>query len=75
MIHEIKVKPEQLQNLIDCRQKAIVIHNDKGFQRGDTVRIKDSYPFTEHLFEINHVDSGHGIDRYFVVLSVTYLND
>lgn len=74
MIHDIKATPESLKNLIDCRQKAIIIHNDKDFQRGDTVRIT-SYPHVEHLFEISHIAFGNGIKEHFVVLSVTYLND
>lgn len=74
MIHDIKATPEILKNLIECRKKAIIIHNDKDFQRGDTVRITSPYPYVAHLFEISHVAFGNGIKEHFVVLSVTYLN-
>ena len=74
MIHDLQIEQNYLDNLLSGKKKSEIRINDRDYQRGDTLRFKD-YPFSgetiEHLFEITHIHSGIGLDKNYIVLSVS----
>jgi ASC-1-like (ASCH) protein len=75
MIHKLKIQKEYLDGLTSGRKKCEIRINDRDYQRGDVLQFYD-YSKTEpveHLFEVTHIHSGLGMDRNYVVLSVSEL--
>ena len=44
MHHDLKCVPKQFQPVYDKKMKAIVRENDRKYQIGDTVTLKEGYP-------------------------------
>lgn len=77
MIHDLKIEPNYLENLLAGIKKSEVRFNDRDYQRGDILRFRQ-YPLygapIEYLFEITHIHSGLGMMQNYVVLSVKFLD-
>ena len=75
MIHNLKIEPNYLDNLVSGIKKAEIRCNDRDYQRGDVLRFKDyrHSETIEHFFEITHIHSGLGLERNYVMLSVVEL--
>ena len=77
MIHDLKIEPNYLDNLVSGLKRAEIRFNDRDYQKGDTLRFKDyrGLDIKEYLFEILHIHSGLGMERGYVVLSVMRIGD
>lgn len=76
--HSIKCKPEYFQPIIEGRRTAEVRENDRDYQEGDTLLIKEFDPKTAEGYtgrstmrKVTHVLKGFpAVDRNYVVLSL-----
>ena len=71
MIHDLKIKNEYLDNLINGRKRVEIRLNDRDYQKGDILRFNDYRKLepTEYMFEITHIHSGFGMKENYVALS------
>ena len=68
MIHELKIEPNYLQNLLDGKKKAEIRFNDRDYQVGDELLFKTADAILS--FRVTHIHSGYGLDNGFVILSI-----
>ena len=80
MIHTIKIR-ESFANAVNCGDKTFEVRkNDRGYQKGDTVRfivLYDSdgcemlnHPLMKKEYEITYVLSGYGIENGYCVFGI-----
>ena len=72
-IHVLKVKTEFFAELVTGRKTCEIRHNDRDFQKGDTVVLcENNGVFTgkELRYEVTHVLSGWGLQENYVALSL-----
>ncbi|NIT58401.1 MAG: DUF3850 domain-containing protein [Aliifodinibius sp.] len=72
MVHDLKIEPNYLENLVSGIKKTEIRFNDRDYQRGDTLRFWDYSKLEpkEYLFEVTHIHSGLGLKEGYVALSV-----
>lgn len=76
-IHEIKLKIEFCDDVLNGRKSFEIRHNDRGYQAGDKVkfipvreRVNASHPIEQETYLITYVLSGWGIQEDWVVFSI-----
>ena len=81
MIHNLKITPERLSNLIAGNKKAELRLNDRDYQMSDVLEFDKDDPLYESKrlgitlkspvhFLITHIHSGLGLEPGYVMLSV-----
>lgn len=76
MEHELKCWPEFFAPMVSGEKPFDVRRNDRGFQRGDTILLREWNPNTKEYtgrdvrFEVSYVLSGWGIAPEHVVLGL-----
>ena len=88
-IHELKTDPEPFQSLWDGQKKAEVRRDDRGYQEGDLLTLKETRMTStmagvlriEPIFtgrsiqaRITHIQRGYGLPDGLVVLSLDVLS-
>lgn len=82
MIHELKIRKQFADAIVENRKTFEVRVNDRGFNAGDLVRFtvvdekkqKVNHPINKRTYEITYVLSGHhGISDGFVVFGIAYV--
>ena len=83
MVHDIKIKEQYADAIIDGRKTFEVRLNDRGYNAGDEVRFKVfsddrlrkyTHPIDSHLYVITYVHSGYGLEKDFVVFGIEKRN-
>ena len=82
MIHEIKLLVTFADAVLDGRKNFEVRENDRGYQRGDTVRFivvdkagkRVEHPLETEEFVITYVLSGWGIKDGYVVFGISRIS-
>ena len=73
MKHQLKIKDNYLERLLDGTKKAEIRLNDRDYQLGDILEFKKYESLGEvyiHNFKITHIHSGLGLEYNYVILSV-----
>lgn len=82
MIHELKIRKQFADAIVENRKTFEVRINDRGFNAGDLVRFtvtdevtgkKVDHPINKRTYEITYVLSGYGIRDGFVVFGIAYV--
>ena len=79
MLHELKIKEEFADAIIHGDKTFEIRINDRGFQKGDTVRFNtvqenlpfpDCHPINKRTYEITYVMNGWGLKNGYVVFGI-----
>ena len=73
-IHQLKIEEQYLEEIKSGNKKSEIRLNDRDYQKGDVLEFTDYSvfdKFTEYRYKITHIHSGLGLERNYVVLSIT----
>ncbi len=78
-VHVLKTDPEPFQHMLDGRKTAEVRYNDRGFEVGDTLDLREFDPLFQTWSgralcrKITHILTGYGLPAGTVMLSLAHI--
>ena len=77
-IHELKIEPMYLKNLLEGKKRCEVRYNDRDYQVGDVLEFDDLTgidAYQTFQFKVLHIHAGIGMREGYVVLSVVQIHE